>query len=369
MSRYLFEQVKKDLQKKMVFVGGPRQVGKTTMVKELLTNRQGYLNWDIAKDREKILKNEFPNSSLLIFDEIHKYRFWRNYLKGLFDEKAQEVKILVTGSARLDYYRRGGDSLQGRYYYLRLHPLSVSELKITDQKNFADLFRLGGFPEPYFSSSEIEAKRWSLDYRERLLREDLLSLEHVQDVGNLERMMLRLPELVSSPLSVNALREDLQVNHATVSRWLAILERLYAIFFLSPFDVPRLRAVKKEQKHYHYDWTLLDNESHRFENLVACHLLKWVHYLRDTQGREMELCYFRDVYKNEVDFVVTEKRKPSLFVEAKWSDDEIGKALRGLKQKFPKIPAWQISYQGKKDYLSREGIRVCPALLFLSELI
>ena len=369
MNRYLKKYIERDLQKKMVFVGGPRQVGKTTLAKSFLEDNQGYLNWDISKDREKILKNEIPPAPILVFDELHKYRLWRNYIKGVFDDLGQSRQILVTGSARLDYYRRGGESLQGRYFYMRLHPLSVAELGIKTKADFSELLTLGGFPEPFFSSSKFDAKRWSLDYRERLLRDDLQGLEQVHDIGNLENLMLRLPDLVSSPLSVNNLREDLQVNHGTATRWLEILERLYAIFFLSPFGVPKLRAVKKERKHYHYDWTLIEDKGSRFENLLACHLLKWTHFLRDTEGRNLELCYFRDVYKHEVDFVVVENKKPILFVEAKWSDDEIAKGLQILKQKFPQVPSWQVSFDGKKDYVSRDGIRVCNALIFLQTLI
>src|SRR5438477_102103 len=157
-----------------------------------------------------------------------------------------------------------------------------------------DLLNLGGFPEPYFSGSAVEARRWSRDHRTLLIREEVASLERVQDLGNLELLMLRLPELVGSPLSINAVREDLQVTHKTVAHWLQILERLYAIFRLSPFGAPRIRAVKKEQKHYHFDWTLIPESPQRFENLVASHVLKWVHFEQDAKGRDLELRYFRD---------------------------------------------------------------------------
>ncbi len=280
MKRYLEEQIKKDLGKKMVFLGGPRQVGKTTLSLNLIKDQKGYLNWDIPEHREQILKQEFPPTPILILDEIHKYRSWRNYLKGIYDKTNQKKQILITGSAKLDYYRFGGDSLQGRYHYLRLHPLSVTELKINKSKDFIQLLNLGGFPEPFLGASQVEAKRWSREYRTRLLREDLLSLEHVRDIGKLELLVLRLPDLVGSPLSLNALKEDLQINHQTVSQWTEILERVYAIFRLSPFGGPNIRAVKKERKHYHMDWSVIKKESARFENLVASHLLKYVHYLQ-----------------------------------------------------------------------------------------
>ena len=231
----------------MVFVAGPRQVGKTTLAKRLTAAKAGYLNWDVAEHRERILRRELPAAKLWVFDELHKYRSWRNYLKGLFDNRRAGQQILVTGSARLDFYRFGGDSLQGRYHLLRLHPLSVAELSLTTPADFLDLLKLGGFPEPYFTGSETEARRWSREHRTLLIREEVATLERVQDLGNLELLMLRLPELVGSPLSINAVREDLQVTHKTVANWLQILERLYAIYRLSPFGAPRIRAVKKEQ--------------------------------------------------------------------------------------------------------------------------
>lgn len=366
--RYLKQQVSDDLRKKMVVVAGPRQVGKTTLAKDLLGDGPGYLNWDVAEHRELILRGELPPGDLLVLDEIHKYRSWRNYLKGLFDS-GQWPGILVTGSARLDLYRRGGDSLQGRYHFLRLLPLSVAELGLGSADELSGLLELGGFPEPYFSSSQVEARRWSLEYRQRLLEGDVQTLERVQDMGNLELLMLRLPELVGSPLSVNAVREDLRVAHKTVSNWLDILERLYAIVRLPPFGAPRIRAVRKAQKHYQMDWTLVDEPGIRFENMVAIHMLKWVGWEADTQGRELELRYFRDIDGREVDFVVTEKRNPILMVECKWRDRPIDKGFRYLKARFPDCPAWQISATGTKDYLTPHGIRVCPATVFLSTLV
>jgi len=349
----------------MVFVAGPRQVGKTTLARRILGRKGGYLNWDVAADREAILRGELTPSVLWAFDEIHKYRLWRRFLKGLYDRRRPGQKILVTGSARLDFYRHGGDSLQGRYHLLRMHPLSAGELGLRRPTELCDLLTLGGFPEPFFGGDETEARRWSREYRNLLVREELTSLERVTDLGRLELLMIRLPELVGSPLSVNALREDLQVSHATVANWLAILERLYALFRVSPFGAPRIRAVKKEQKHYHLDWTVVPGEASRFENLVGVHLQKWVHFVQDTEGRDVELRYFRDVDGREVDFVVVERRRPTHLVECKWTDAPVDRSLRYLKLRFPECEAWQISAVGIKDFVSPEGIRVCPALEFL----
>lgn len=368
--RYLYSQIECDLNRKMVFMGGPRQVGKTTLSKQFLNkDKTGYLNWDNTLHREMILNHELPNTKLWLFDEIHKYSRWREFVKGLYDTHGQDHQIMVTGSARLDFYRHGGDSLQGRYHYLRLHPLSLAELGIESIDDFLSLLKLGGFPEPFLSSSEIEAKRWSREYRKRLIEEEVRSLENVKDLGLLELMMLRLPSLVGSPLSINALREDLQVSHKAVSHWLSIFERLYAIFLVPPFGAPTIRAVKKEQKHYHYDWSVVKEKGHQFENLVASHLLKWVHYLQDTKGRDIELRYFRDTDRREVDFILVEDGQPIKAIECKWNDGEISRSLKYFKSKFPVCEAWQISAIGKKNYLSKESIKVCPAIHLLSTLV
>jgi predicted AAA+ superfamily ATPase len=367
--RYLEAQVRKDLRRKMVFVAGPRQVGKTTLARALPGAAKGYLNWDVPADRDRILRGELPVSALWVFDEIHKYRSWRGLLKGLYDRRRPAQQILVTGSARLEFYRYGGDSLQGRYHLLRLHPFSAAELGLTTPAQLIDLLRLGGFPEPFFLGTETEARRWSREYRNRLVREEIVDLERVQDLGRLEQLMIRLPGLVGAPLSLNALREDLQVSHKTVASWMDIFERLYAVFRLSPFGAPRIRAVKKEQKHYHFDWSLVPEDAPRFENLVASHLLKWVHHQQDACGRDLELRYFRDTDGREVDFVVVERRNPVLLVEAKWGDAEVDRGLRYLKARFPACDAWQLSASGRKDFISPDGIRASPALEFLRTLV
>jgi predicted AAA+ superfamily ATPase len=367
--RYLTAALRRDLARKMAFVAGPRQVGKTTLALGLPGARAAYLNWDIAPHRDRILRGELPAGMLWIFDEIHKYRRWRNYLKGIYDGRPRGQRILVTGSGRLDLYRFGGDSLQGRYHLLRLHPFSVAELGMSRPAQLLDLLRLGGFPEPFLGGSETQARRWSREYRSLLVREEIVALERIQDLGHLELLMLRLPELVGSPLSVNALREDLQVSHKAVVSWIGALERLFAVFRLAPFGAPRIRAVKKEQKHYHLDWTVVPGDAARFENLVACHLLKWVHFEQDTQGRDLELRYFRDIEGREVDFVIVEGRHPRLLVECKWGDAEVDRSLRYLKARFPEADTWQISATGTKDYRSPDGVRIAPAVRLLRTLV
>jgi predicted AAA+ superfamily ATPase len=375
LPRYIEKNVSDDLERKMVFVGGPRQTGKTTMAKQLcheagFDTKSRYLNWDAPEDRENILVERFPTGpGYLVLDEIHKYSRWRQVVKGLYDKRGDELHILVTGSARLDYYRRGGDSLQGRYHFFRLFPLTYAELAMPAPSTLRDLLVYGGFPEPFMLQSETQSKRWSREYRSRIVREELADLENVRDLGIIEKMALRLPELVGSPLSINALREDLQVSHQSVSRWIGMLENLYMLFRIYPFGASRIRAVKKEPKHYHLDWTVVKDTGKRFENLVACHLLKWCFFLQDTEGRDIELRYFRDVDRREVDFVIVEDGNPVHFIECKKSGKNISRSLNYLKVRFPSVQATQVSLENDMDLITKEGIRLCSAHLFLSDLV
>jgi len=373
--RYVEHPVSDDIKRKMVFIGGPRQTGKTTFAKHLCERwgfdvRKRYLNWDAPEDRENILRERFPaGSGLLILDEIHKCSKWRQVVKGLFDKRGNELQILVTGSARLDYYRRGGDSLQGRYHFYRLLPFSCAELGAPTISTVRDLLVYGGFPEPFLLQSEKESRRWSREYRSRVIQGDLSDLENVHDVSTIENMVIRLPDLVGSPLSLNSLREDLQVSHQSISRWMEMLENLYMVFRIYPFGAPRIRAVKKESKHYHLDWTVVSDMGSRFENLVACHLLKWVFFLQDTEGRNAELRYFRDVDKREVDFVIMEDNTPVHFIECKSSGKAQSPSLRYLKVRFPSVLATQVTLDKDVDLETKEGIHICSANLFLKDLV
>jgi predicted AAA+ superfamily ATPase len=378
IDRYLTDQVKEDLKAKMVFISGPRQCGKTTLAQSLAKEfglshdemLKHYFNWDVSADREIILKELFPVlQGYLIYDEIHKYKNWRQYLKGLYDKYGAQLNILVTGSARLDYYRKGGDSLQGRYHFLRLHPLSLAELGSQKPNDLKDLLTYGGFPEPFLTASETETRRWSREYRSRLINTEVTGLENIHEISLLEKMSLRLPELVGSPLSINGLREDLNISHPTAGRWLDILERLYTIFRIYPFGGVKIRAVKKEAKHYHYDWTQVENPATRFENLVACHLFKWCNFMEDTQGVDVELRYFRDTDKREVDFVIVKEGQPHWFVECKTSDVSVSRSLLYLKRKYPKVKAYQLCLEKDINVRHKEGITICNAVHFLKDLV
>ena len=367
MERSLKSQVISDLNKKMVFLAGPRQVGKTTLAKSLYTSSD-YLNWDIDEDRTRILRKDFSKKKLWIFDEIHKFPKWRNYLKGLFDKWGNDQKILVTGSAKLDTLRKGGDSLQGRYHFLRLMPLSYTELSMNNAKDLFDLYSLSGFPEPFFGADKKECNRWSRSYRERIIRQEVASQELFHDLGTMEIMLQRLPEIAGKTLSINSLQEDLQVAHKTIEKWVQSLERLYTIFRIAPYGPPKIKAIKKEQKLYFYDWNAAIDSGPRFENLVAVHLLKWVFLLQDTEGRGMDLRYYRDKYDREVDFIILENNRPVLMIEVKTADTEIGKGIKYLKSIFSDCRAIQIHLKGNKDYIDSLGIECMPAYKFLAEL-
>jgi predicted AAA+ superfamily ATPase len=307
----------------------------------------------------------------------------------VYDLHAKRHSILVTGSARLDLYRRGGDSLQGRYFMHRLHPFTLSELlggsftadadEVFDQEPPAargsaealdELMRLGGFPEPLLSGSERRAARWRAAYGSLLVRDDVRDLEIVHDLDKLELLYERLPATVGSVLSVNALREDLEVAFGTARSWLGIFERLMALFRLPPFGAPRVKAVKKEQKLYLFDWPRVEGEAQRFENLVVFHLLRLVHYLQDVHGERAELRYFRDPVGHEVDAVVLRGGKPWLAVEMKLDDRPLDRGLRYLLERVRFRRAFQVSLHGTLD--TRHGdiggarIRLLPAKRFLS---
>ena len=372
LPRYLHAPIEADLRRKMVFLGGPRQVGKTTLALSLLgaTGRRhpGYLNWDDPRVRPGLLRGRLPGGQkLVVLDEIHKFPRWRNLVKGLHDTEGDRVALVVTGSARLDHYRKGGDSLQGRYHHYRLHPFSLGELDPDASASDLDaLMRFGGFPEPLLAGETRVWRRWQRERLSRVVYEDLRDLENVREVALVELLVDALPARVGSPLSIRSLSEDLQVAHETVARWLAILENLYVCFRIPPFGAPRIRAVKKENKLYLWDWSQTPGTGERFENLVACHLLKYCHHLEDTEGHRMELRFVRDTDRREVDFVVIRDGGPLFAVECKSGEKSPNPAIRYFRERTPITDFFQV-HLGERDYLSN-GTRVLPFRTFCREL-
>ena len=376
-NRYLTKFIKKDLPLKMIFLTGPRQVGKTTLSLSILSRKKArethpaYLNWDDIKDRNKIKDGKFsPSYKLIVLDEIHKYSRWQNLVKGFYDKKKSIHSFLITGSGRLDLYRKGGDSLQGRYYLYRLHPFSLLELDPKgNNKTLKRLLQRGGFPEAFFVPSEKTFRKWRNQKTSLLVQNDIQSMENVKDIFLIETLVKELPHRVGSPLSIKSLSEDLEVAHKTIKNWLEILERFYFCFQISPFGSKNIRAVKKEQKLYLYDWSELEgseNKGKQFENLMACQLLKYCHFIEDTQGYKMELQFIRDTDKREIDFVVLKQEKPIFAVECKVKDSTIPKAIYYFRKRTS-IPKFYQVHLGTEDY-ELDKIRVLPFSAFCKEL-
>ncbi len=369
--RYLAPAIIEDLKRKMVFIGGPRQVGKTTFAQTLLPNfivglHPAYLNWDDREHREKILKKIWPSSErLVVFDEIHKYAKWRNLIKGFYDTQKSIHSFLVTGSARLDHYRKGGDSLLGRYHYYRMHPFSLGELKY-EKDALETLIKFGGFPEPLSRQDDRTLRRWHLERLSRLIEDDLRSLEQVRELSLLERLAHALPERIGSPLSIKNLAEDLDVDFKTANRWITILENLYFAYRIPPYGAPRIRAVKKEQKLYLWDWSQVPSAGARFENLVASHLLKYCHYKEDTEGFRMELRFLRDTDRREIDFVVIKDKKPIFAVECKSGDRNLSPNIKYFAERT-NIPSFFQVHLGDRDFGDSKTGRVMPFRILCKE--
>ena len=369
---------------KMIFLSGPRQVGKTTFVKNKLReleNEEFYFNWDDPYVRREYTKNphflkaylarersEFP---LVAFDEIHKHKNWKNILKGLYDIHVEEAQFIVTGSARLDYFRQSGDSLVGRYFSYRLLPLGLAEaaenfdfviaddtvLAQPDKQNFLRtvqgmsekifknpfdrLMSYGGFPEPFLKSKRNFSNKWKRDYKSLLIHEDLRDLTRIQDIKGIEQLLLLLPERVASPLSINSLKDDLQVNHKTVSNWLEALKKIYLTFSIMPWSKSISKAIKKEVKFYFFDWTFVSDEGARFENAIAVFLLRLVCRWNELGLGDFELRYIRNQQGQEVDFVVIKDQEPFALFEAKKGDTDVSKAGSYF-GRLLKIPYYQL---------------------------
>ncbi len=349
--RYLARDIGNFLRDKMVFLGGPRQVGKTTLCLHFLkppsVENPAYLNWDDLSGRYSIKKAELPaDKKIICFDEIHKFKNWRSLVKGLYDTKKYKYQFLVTGSARLDYYRRGGDSLLGRYRYLRLHPLSLGELAFS-KASTNELLKFGGFPEPFFQGTEKNLRLWHKERNYRIVHDDLRDLEQVKELSAIELLVDALPGRVGAPLSVKNLADDLSANHSTIRRWIQILDNIYYSYRILPYGPPRIRAVKKEQKLYLWDWSAVEDRAFRFENMVAGHLLKYCHFLEDTEGFKMELRFLRDTDKREIDFVVLKNKKVLFAVECKTGERQVSPHIHYFKERT-NIPKFYQVHLGSK---------------------
>ena len=361
----------KDLDKKLVLISGPRQVGKTYLAKSLSSDYI-YLNYDNLDSHREITERSWPrNKDLVIFDELHKMTNWKQWLKGIYDVEGVQSpspKILVTGSARLDTFRKMGDSLAGRYYLLHLLPLSVNEVSPSNSKEVVELFlKLGQFPEPFISGIEEESRIWRKTHLDIIIRQDLLDLENISSIKKIERLVQLLADRVGSGISYANLARDLEVSAPTIKSWIQILEELYVIYLVRPFSKTLAKSILKEPKVYFFDIGQIKKAELRLENLVANHLYKKVHILNDTMGLNYELMYFRDKEQREVDFVLTEDNLPVQIIEVKTSDDVPTRSIIYLKEHFQGIDAIQLVHQLRQERFAN-GIRVMHLHEFLSAL-
>ncbi len=370
--RYITRHILDDLKRKMVFVGGPRQVGKTTLAKAILSSNYPdgrYLNWDFDEDRQDILRKRWSTDNpLLIFDELHKFPKWKGWIKGIYDVSHDLHSFLVTGSARLDIYRRGGDSLLGRYHYWRLHPFTLDEIPkgISPKDAFERLMTLGGFPEPFLEGDERIARRWRRERFDRVLREDVRDLEPVRDIQLLSIFLDLLRHRVGGLVVLSNLAGDLEISPKTATAWLEILERMYLVFSVRPYIKSLPRAVRKPPKIYFFDnGDVLGDEGARFENLVATSLLKRLHYLEDSQGYKYELRYIRDKEGREVDFAIVKEGELEELIEVKYSDDSIARSLSYYADRLNPKKAVQIVAEIKRPY-DKGKIRVTDPISYFS---
>jgi len=347
--RYIAPYILQDLTKKMVFVGGPRQVGKTTLAQAILSTNYPsgrYLNWDYDEDRQDILRKQWSaDQKLLVFDELHKFPRWKNWIKGIYDVSYESHSFLITGSARLDVYRRGGDSLMGRYHYWRLHPFTLDEVPqgISQKEAYQRLMTVGGFPEPFLDGDERAARRWRRERFDRVLREDIRDLESVRNIQLLGMFLDILRNRVGGLITLSNLAGDIQISPKTAKSWLEVLEKMYLVFSVRPYTKSLPRAVLKPPKVYFFDnGDVIGDEGARLENLVATSLLKRLHYLEDRDGYRYELRYIRDKEGREVDFVIVKDGKIEELIEAKYSDETISSSLVYYAERLKPPKATQI---------------------------
>ena len=375
MERYLVKPVRADLAKKLVFLVGPRQVGKTTLAKALMAHyaRAQYLNWDVPAD-SRIIRGQTwsPRAKLVVLDEVHKMRGWKAYLKGVWDGRAEGQAVLVTGSARMDTFRQSGESLAGRYFTLRLHPVSVREwCRASAAKPEDALDRLlerGGFPEPLLAQDAGEADRWRRQYLEDLIREDVVEFSRIHEVRAMRLFVEMLRERVGSPLSLASIARDLQVSPTTLAKYLDILEALYVVFTVRPYHRNIARAVLKAPKVYFFATGLVaGDEGARFENACAAMLLKHAHYLQDVEGRAVTLHYIRDKEGNEVDLVLCRNNVPVLLAECRHSATAVSRFMAGLAARYPKAQAFQVVRELRQEE-KRGDVAIVRAADWLAEL-
>ena len=375
ITRSIENALKADLQKKIVILAGPRQCGKTTLSKSILKNYE-YLNYDIIEDRTQILNREWNRQKdLIIFDEIHKMPKWKSWLKGIYDKEGITPPILVTGSARLDAFKKTGDSLAGRHLYYRLHPFDLKEISSkniykTPEAALKKMFEVGGYPEPFLTGDISFYKKWRRGHLDLILKQDLIDFQTVRDIQSIQILVELLRSKVGSGISVNALATDLGKDPKTVQKWLNIIEDLFIVFKVSPYSKDISRSLKKEPKYYFYDTGLVDgDESIKLENIVACSLLKEVHKLMDCDGIEYQLNYLKVKGGKEIDFLVLPKEKGlrPIMIEVKLGQADASPNFKVFESSLKKPVKIQLVQNLKRTFQTAEGIEVTQCSDWLSD--
>jgi len=372
MKRYLHEALLEDLGDKIILLTGPRQCGKTTLSRTLVSDYQ-YINCDLAEHRLLLREKSWDRRKpLVIFDELHKMERWKAWLKGIYDVEGMPPALMVTGSARLAAFRKVGDSLAGRHFQFRLHPVDIKEAVACSglERNecFDRLMTVGGFPEPFLKGTRRFYNRWKRSHIDLILKEDLLTLSAVRDIQTIETLIELLRSRVGSPVSANSLARDLQKSPNTIQHWLKLLEDLYVVFRVSPFHKNIARALLKEPKYYFYDnGIVLGEEGIKLENLVACALLKEIHRAQDVDGDDLDLHYIRNKDGHEIDFLITRDKQPESLIEVKWKDGSLSPNFRKF---LVEEPLGRIQVVGELAQAKSfpGGERIEPARDFLADL-
>ena len=358
----------------MVIVSGPRQSGKTTFSRQMAANFANtvYFNWDTFSDRKLFaadpafftkLNRADESKPLVIFDEIHKYRKWKNYLKGIFDEYGKDYQFMITGSGRIDIANKGGEALTGRYFHMNLFPFTLSELaghnrnfgqfKTSPNRHFDtsdhhtakrlwhNLTKFSGFPEPFVRGDEAFYRRWSNDYARQIIRDDIRTMFDLKNIDALELLFSLLPSKIGSPFSISGAAQNLQVTYETIKSWMRLLDAFYITFTIPTWTRKIARSILKEKKTYLFNYVEIEDTGARFENMVALEL--WCAVNRWTQKGEgrFGLAFLKTKDGDEVDFLITNNEKPFLLVETKLSDDNASKAMLMFQNKLT-IPAVQL---------------------------
>lgn len=361
MKRYLTKYIKKDLGKKIILLSGPRQSGKTTLAK-MLNENHDYLNYDYVEHRLLLKEKSWDrNKNLLILDELHKMKNWKGFLKGIYDVEGLDPPIIVTGSARLDTIKKTGDSLAGRYFPFRLHPLDIKELKdsLKPDEALNRIKYLGGFPEPFLEDDLSFYKRWQRSHLDIILRQDLIDLESVRNIHSIEILIELLKARVGSPISYASLARNLDCHPKSIKNWLQILENLYIVFPVRPYHKNIARAILKEPKYYFYDTGLInDKNGAKLENLAACAFIKELHFLEDVFGIKWSMNFIKNKQGREIDFFI-EVENSQYLIEIKSNDDSLSPNFRIFDQYLTNARKIQLvaGISKEKTYPDRTEIR------------